>query len=266
MKFVYLKIIILIFSACSDTTTINMRTSVDEEPITETTPTDTVVNEVQTSSDETADATQKEDETPPDDDKENPPPKPAVDVGVFTSLRWDGTVRGYAYDITDPEKTVEIAIHLDDSPTAIQTIAADQPGTRNGVGGSHLFIAKIPAESITRGEATKISIFALIGGEKIELESSPQPPKALFPPVAETFYISDVAPRLNSCEGCHTWTSESAYLSLGDDLPADGGTRTNNIFYSKASGNNHGGGNQCSGVDGLCDSIASWWDMEFGQN
>ena len=76
MKRINFKIIILIFSACSDTTTINLRTSVNEEPGTKTTPTDTVANETQTSSDETADATQKEDETPSDDDKENPTPKP----------------------------------------------------------------------------------------------------------------------------------------------------------------------------------------------
>ena len=190
------------------------------------------------------------------------------DVGVFTALRWDGTVRGYAYDIGDPDKAVDVEIYLNDPPTPVQKVTANQPGTTANVEGSHQFIAKFAPETITRGEETKISIFTLIDGKKIELKDSPQPPKALFPPIAEDFYNSELARTLIACADCHVpnWTRESAYLSLGDNLPAEGGTRTNNLFYLKVSGNDHTGGNLCDIVDGLCDSIQSWWDMEFGEN
>lgn len=243
---------ILIIAACSESTVTDLRTSASEESSSE------IITTGNSKKDQKEDSSKETDNATKSD----------IDVGVFTAVRWDGTVRGYAYDVGDPSKAVDVEIYLNDSSTPVQKVTANQPGNINGVEGSHQFIAKLAPETINRGEETKISILALVDGKKIELKDSPQPPKALFPPTAEDFYNSDIARKLIACADCHVpnWTIESAYLSLGDNLPAEGGTRENNLFYLKVSGNDHTGGNLCNIVDGLCDSIQSWWDMEFKEN
>ena len=190
-----------------------------------------------------------------------------ANAGILSSVTWNGYVTGYAYIESDPDKTVDVELVVNDG--AAISITADQPGFVNDVKGDHRFYTQLDAASYEHGEVAKISAFAVIGGTRTELSNSPME-VTLYKPSAETYFNMNVAPNLTTCAnaGCHDaeglWTYELAIERLADKTPDEGGTATDNTFFNRASGlGGHAGGNQCANVAGLCEAISAWWTEEF---
>lgn len=178
-----------------------------------------------------------------------------------------GSVNGEAKDPANPNATVTVFFFVggpSGSGQAAGSTVANLPGLGN-TGGAHRFSHTLPAQ-FRNGVAQTVYAYAFINGT-YQLIGNGQQTYAAYTPTAagQTFYTQNLQTQFQSrCASCHSVSYEAQYANLISPTKYRGGTSSTNALVVKASGQGHGGGSHCGGVNaGLCAQIQQWWALEF---
>lgn len=180
-----------------------------------------------------------------------------------------GKIIGWAYDVDDTTKHIDVVFYIDGPPgsgTKIGPTIANRGGADNNTPGDHAFLFDVPTQFRDKKKHT-IRAYAVVDGVEIALGSESYEFTAYaLSEAGRNFYNQNVANQVSGCGGCHVLSYEQHFYALVSPAPSAGGSATNNVLINKAgtrNGTSHGGGNRCGGGQ-PCTVFQQWWQIEFG--
>jgi len=199
-------------------------------------------------------------------------PQSSIPVGNVDSIDVMGTMKGYAVIPSKGSDFLQVRIYRDGNEnvgTLIGTVTAN--GTFGPYGAKHGFTFQLP-DAVRDGNSHSIYAYAVdLEGDTFVLGNSPTTIRLRMPRTAGTnFFNANVLPKFQAkCIQCHgagasMYSDSAMFYAVGaSTTPYFNATSTNNFIYNKASGNNHGGGNQCSGANNPCPDLVTWFINHF---
>ncbi len=192
---------------------------------------------------------------------------------AVTSITATGRIRGYASDIDDGAREIDMTFYIDGPPGVgvdAGTVTANLTGPLGDKFQGHYFDYTLPDQF---RDGSDITLYVYADGTAAADQVGLEVDLNVYAPgqagdAGFDYYENTLRPALvNSCGNCHSPTYLAHFETLLSPLtPAKGGTALDNKLINKAAGmDSHGGGTICGNKNGNpCAQIQEWWNREFG--